>query len=132
MRYISAQMSALYGSDLWIRNALQANDMAERLAHGLADLAARHGRRAVAQPHTGPWADSPATGPLPRLVYPAAANALFVQLPPAIIDEFREAHFCYVSDVPKSIVRLMCGWDTTIGDIDALLATLDRLMGALD
>lgn len=34
-RYLSAQLLALLENDLWLRNAAQANAMAQRLAHGL-------------------------------------------------------------------------------------------------
>src|SRR5579884_4020946 len=39
MRFVSAQFVALLSEDLWRRNALQANDMAKRLASGAARIA---------------------------------------------------------------------------------------------
>jgi threonine aldolase len=129
MRYISAQMAALYGTDLWIRNALHANAMAVRLAEGIEAIAERYQDGVMATPTMDAWPDSQADGPLPRLMYPTPANALFVQLPAAIVEELRDEHFFYVTDVPRSIVRLMCTWDSTEADIDAFLASLDRHMG---
>lgn len=129
MRYISAQMAALYGTDLWIRNALQANAMAARLVEGIEAIAERYQDGALATPHAGAWPDSTASGPLPRLMYPAPANALFVQLPAVIVNDLRDEHFFYVNDVPRSVVRLMCTWDTEAADIDRFLASLERLMG---
>jgi threonine aldolase len=128
MRYISAQMAALYGSDLWIRNALQANAMAARLSAGIEAIAERYQGGPASAPTAGAWADSPASGPLPRLMYPAPANALFVQLPAHIVQELQDEHYFYVNDVPRSVVRLMCTWDTEEADIDRFLASLEGLM----
>ena len=39
MRFVSAQLIALYGTDLWLRSATHANAMATRLAAGVEPLA---------------------------------------------------------------------------------------------
>ncbi|WP_125100681.1 threonine aldolase family protein [Leucobacter chromiireducens] len=100
MRYISAQLLALYGSDLWHRSASHANAMAARLADGIA---------AIEQI---------------RIAQPVASNAVFATMPAATAARAQE-RFAFGSwPGDPDLYRLMCAWDTTPEDVDALLAAL--------
>lgn len=104
-RFVSAQLLALFDGDLWLRNARQANAMAARLRAGIdAGVAA---------------------GALPGVV-PAFAtdtNGVFVTLPGRVADVLRE-QFAFADWDASGLVRLMCGFDATEGEVDALLAAL--------
>lgn len=104
MRYIAAQFSALFGTDLWWRLASHANEMARHLARELADVSE------VA------------------IVHPVEANAVFAQLPQRIISRVQDEIFFYVWEPKESIVRLMCSFDTTKEDVTILLSAIDRAL----
>lgn len=110
MRFISAQFEALLGSDrLWLRSAAHANAMATRLAERVGGL------------------------DRVEVVHPVEANAVFARLPAAAIDSLRAElggeHPFYVWDEPERVVRFVCSWDTTAGDVDALAAAVVRCAG---
>jgi threonine aldolase len=99
-RFLSAQLVELYGSPLWRTLAATANGRARRLAAGL---------RAV---------------PGVQIVYPVEANAVFVAAPPAVEAMLGERYAAQTFTVPRRAVRLMCGWDTSDADVDALVAAV--------
>ena len=94
MRFIAAQFEALLSGELWLQNARHANQMAQLL------------KREVSQ--------------IPRLkiVYEVEANGVFAQIPPQAIAKLQERYFFYVWNEAQSIVRWMCSWDTTEGDVN--------------
>jgi threonine aldolase len=102
MRFFSAQLVALYESDLWLRSAAHANDMAARLRAALHKAA-------------------PAGLSFTR---PTEANAVFATLPTAAADRIRERFRFYDWDRATGEVRWMCSWDTTEADVDAFVATI--------
>jgi threonine aldolase len=94
MRFLSAQLDALLGGDLWQRCASHANAMAARLAERVAEL------------------------PGLAITQPVESNAVFATIPaPAVTALQREFDF-YVWDGARSEVRWMCSWDTTEDDVD--------------
>ena len=97
MRFVSAQLLRLLQDDLWRDAAGHANGMARRLADGLQALG------------------------LPP-AYPVQANAVFVALPPAVTAELLRTYRFYVWDEATGVVRLMCAWQTTPAEVDALVA----------
>jgi threonine aldolase len=110
MRFLSAQLLALYDGDLWLRSAAHANAMATRLRAGI-DALEPHGISAFRA---------------------TEANAVFATLPAGVADLLRgdtqpegPFHFYDWPGVPGS-VRLMCAFDTTPDAVDALLAGLRR------
>lgn len=105
-RFLAAQFIALLQTDLWLRNARQANAMAARLAAGLQGL------------------------PGVRITQPVQANAVFAQLPPGVAEQAREHCFFYDWD-QAGTVRLMCSFDTSEADVDSLLAVLRQALGML-
>lgn len=106
MRFVSAQLIALLEGDLWLRNATHSNAMAQRLRAGVeAGLA-----------------DGSITGV--RLSRPTQANGVFATLPEGVADRLRESFRFYDWDASTGEVRWMCSFDTTEGDVDALVAAV--------
>lgn len=97
MRYVSAQLLALFEGDLWLRNATHANAMASRLGAGLAELDGV------------------------EIVQPVEANGVFAVLPRPATEALQERYRFYDWDVSRDVVRLMCSWDTTEEDVDGFL-----------
>jgi threonine aldolase len=100
MRFVAAQMLALYDGDLWLRSATHANAMAQRLRDGLAAV------------------------PGVEIALPVEANAVFAVLPPGVADRVRERYWFYDWDGRPGMVRLMCAFDTRPQDVDALVAAI--------
>jgi threonine aldolase len=98
-RFLAAQFVALLEGDLWLRNARNANAMARRLEAAVRGL------------------------PGVRVAWPVQANAVFVELPPALAVA-AEGFGAYPPDESTGLVRLMCSWDTTTEHVDALAAAL--------
>lgn len=100
MRFVSAQLLALYEGDLWLRNAGQANAMARRLEDAVRDIEGV------------------------RLTTPAQANAVFPILDAEVADRLSERFRFYPWDEALGQYRWMCAWDTTEADVDAFVAAL--------
>ena len=105
MRFVSAQLIALFEGDLWLRSARHANAMAARLAAGVADV------------------------PGVRVVQPRQANAVFAALPPGCADALREVRRFYDWDAASGVVRWMCAFDTREEDVDAFVAAVREVVG---
>ncbi len=103
-RFVSAPFAASLRDDAWIRHAQHANQMAARLAAGLA-----------------------ARGIEP--VFAREANAVFVRFSENIDSGLRaRGHGYYPFSSPVGVVsRLMCSFDTCEGAVDALLEDIDAL-----
>ena len=106
-RYLSAQFYALLEGGLWLDLACHANDMAALLAEGLQDVEGA------------------------RLVHPAEANQVFAVLPADAHDRARAAGATYFkwssldeADQDEVTIRLVCSWNTTEAEVEALLAAL--------
>ncbi len=106
MRFVSAQLLALYDGDLWLRSAAHANAMAARLRDALATI------------------------PGVEIVLPVQANAVFAVLPPGVADRVRTRYWFYDWDGRPGMVRLMCSFDTTPADVDALAAAVAAAVAA--
>lgn len=102
MRFVSAQLLALYSGDLWLRNARHANAMARRLAESLTGL------------------------PGVRIALPVEANAVFAVLPPGVADRLREEFHFYDWEHTPGLVRLMCAFDSTAVGVDRFTAAVRR------
>ncbi|MDQ1205609.1 threonine aldolase [Microbacterium sp. SORGH_AS 862] len=108
MRFVSAQLVALYEGDLWLRNASHANAMAQRLRQGVDAGLADGSIRGVSFTH------------------PTQANGLFAILPEGVAERLRESFRFYDWDESRREVRWMCSFDTTEDDIDAFVAAIAR------
>jgi threonine aldolase len=104
MRFVAAQFEVLLGTDLWLRSAVHANAMAVRLAEAVSAIDGVD------------------------VVHPVQANAVFAKLDRGAIDRLLDAwdydHPFYVWDEAENVVRWMCAWDTTDGDVDAFAAAV--------
>lgn len=109
MRFVSAQLVALYEGDLYLRNARHANAMAARL-------------RAAVEAGV---ADGSISGV--RFSQPTQANGVFAVLPDGVAEKLRESFRFYDWDASKNEVRWMCSFDTTESDVDAFVEALSRL-----
>jgi threonine aldolase len=100
MRFMSAQLLALFENDLGLRSAGHANDMAARLRSALEGV--------------------------PGLSFTQAtqANAVFAALPNDAADHIREHFRFYDWDRAAGEVRWMTAFDTTEADIDAFVAII--------
>jgi len=105
MRFVSAQLVALYEGDLWLRSARHANAMAARLAAGLAAIDGV------------------------RVTQEVAANGVFVAMSSDVARVLRERWRFY--DWTPREVRLMCAFDTSPDDVDALVDAVARAAASL-
>jgi threonine aldolase len=106
MRFVSAQLIALYGGSLWLESATHANAMAARLRAAVSGL------------------------PGVQLTQETQSNAVFAILPPGVADRVRESFRFYDWNPATGEVRWMCAFDTTPDDVDAFAAALARELGA--
>ncbi len=97
-RFVSAPFGATVGDGSWLRHAAHANAMASRLEKGLRGLK---------------W----------DVAYEVGGNAVFVRLSAEQHARLQaKGHGYYLFGAPeKRVARLMCSWDTTEEDVDALL-----------
>ena len=108
MRFVSAQLVALYEGDLYLRNARHANAMAARLRHGLEEAIAAGTIRGVG------------------FTQQTQVNGIFATLPPGAADTVRESFRFYDWDASVGEVRWVCSFDTTEADIDTLIEAVAR------
>jgi threonine aldolase len=105
MRFLAAPWVGLLESGAWLRNAAHAN----RCARMLAEQAVRV--------------------PGVRLMFPSEANAVFLEIPPRVIDGLRERGWRFYTFIGSGGARFMCSWETTRDDVDALVADMLELAG---
>jgi threonine aldolase len=98
-RYMAAQILAMLGDDLWLRNARSANAAAARLAA--------------------------AAGP-DRLIVPVEANELFIRVSAAEAQALRDQGFDFY-DWGAGAARLVTSWDSDPAHVEALAAALRAL-----
>lgn len=98
LRFVSAQLLALFETDLWLRSAQHANAMAARLLAGVESIDGV------------------------RVTQPTQSNAVFAALAPGAADRLRESYHFY--DWIGGEVRWMCAFDTTAADVDGFIAAL--------
>jgi threonine aldolase len=104
MRFVSAQLLALFEDDLHLRSAGHANAMAARLRAALEE------------------------SEIPGLSFsqPTQANAVFAVLPNDAADRIRERVRFYDWDRARGEVRWMTAFDTTEADVDAFVAVIEE------
>jgi threonine aldolase len=102
MRFMSAQLLALFDGGLGLASAAHANAMASRLRGALEELA------------------------LPGLSFsqPTQANAVFAVLPNDAADRIRARYRFYDWDRAAGQVRWMCSFDTTEADVDGFVEAI--------
>lgn len=100
MRFLAAQWLGVLKSGAWLRHAAHANHCAEVLEAQLCAL------------------------PEVNLMFPRQANAVFVQLPEAVIATLRQRGWRFYTFIGLGGVRLMCAWDTREETVYAFVADL--------
>ena len=100
-RFISAQFEGYLADDVWLRNARQANTMAQRLSQGLDAL------------------------PGIELAYPTQSNEVFVRMPRSLIKALAQQGI-KVNDeeLDGKAMRFVTAWDTSETEVDDLLMVL--------
>lgn len=108
MRFVSAQLLALFEGDLYLRSAGHANAMAARLRESLDALLAAGEISGL------------------RFSRPTQANAVFAVLENDVADRIREKVRFYDWDRAAGEVRWMTAFDTTPDDVDAFVDVIRR------
>jgi threonine aldolase len=98
LRFLAAPWVGLLQDGAWLRHAAHANAMAQRLEQALAGL------------------------PGLQIAFPRQANALFLLLPEEAVAELHRRGWVFYQMHNAVEHRLMCSWDTTPEDVDALVA----------
>ncbi len=106
MRFVSAQLIALYDGDLWLRNARHANAMATRLRAAVAGV------------------------PGVEFTQDTQSNGVFVTLPAGIANPLRREYAFYDWDAGRREARWMCSFDTSEADVDAFAALVKAQVAA--
>jgi threonine aldolase len=103
MRFVSAQLLALFENNLGLSSATHANTMARRLRDALEERIS--------------------SGAISGLSFsaPTQANAIFAVLDPEVSDRIRQTFRFYDWDRSAGEVRWMCSFDTTDADIDGFV-----------
>ena len=107
MRFVSAQLLALFDGDVWHQNAVRANAMAARLRDAVAAI------------------------PGVQITRSVDANAVFAVLPADVTERLQQQFRFYTWNEMTGEVRWMASWDTTEEDIDAFAAAVAAEMGAV-
>jgi threonine aldolase len=105
-RFIAVQFEALLRDELWRSKASHANAMAAMLTEGLRQL------------------------PAVQITKPVQANVVFARIPQEWNEPLMNQYPFYVWKHKDNEVRLMCAWDTTAVEVEALLAAMKRLQNA--
>ncbi|BBX18642.1 threonine aldolase [Mycolicibacterium duvalii] len=102
-RFVAAQFLAFLRDDLWLRTATHANAQAAQLGAGFQRLGL-------------------------RLACPVEANEVFVELDAETHRRLGEYYAVHQPDLEVPVVRFVCAWSTTDGEIDDVLNTLRGLL----
>lgn len=104
-RFVAAQLEAVLDGDLWRELAARANAMALRLGAGIREV------------------------PGFTQVRPVETNAVFVEIPAALVAPLQQHASFHLWDAPHGIVRWMTAWDTSPERIDGFVAAAASLAG---
>lgn len=104
MRFVSAQFIAYLENDLWKRNALHANRMAQMLATEIGKI------------------------PEIQITQKVESNGVFAIVPPHIIKPLQEQFFFYMWNEATHEVRWMTAFDTTENDIANFVSAIKTLI----
>ncbi len=103
MRFLSAPWIGLLQEGALQRHAGHANRCAKQLAEGLQRI------------------------PGVKRVHPTEANAVFVQMPQALVEGLRERGWQFYTFIGSGHARFMCSWSTRPEDVDALIAEIQAI-----
>lgn len=100
LRYLSCQFTAYLTDELWLKNALHANAMAELLYEGLLEFPDVHFTQKM------------------------ESNQLFLTMPRRVIDKLLQKYFFYFWDEANNEIRFVTSFDTMEKDIEELLQSV--------
>lgn len=103
MRFLAASFLGLLESDIWLHNARHANRCAKRLADQISNI------------------------PGVSLLFPCEANAVFVEMPMSWLEQLRDEGWVFYTFIGLGGARLMCSWNTTEKEIEALIACVQKI-----
>ncbi|MBN1952308.1 MAG: low specificity L-threonine aldolase [Bacteroidales bacterium] len=104
MRFIAAQFLAYFENDLWKKNALHSNRMAQKLFHAVKDIEGV------------------------TITQEVQANGVFAIIPGYAIPLLQDAYFFYVWNDKTGEVRWMTSFDSTEEDIDRFAGRLKEIL----
>lgn len=104
MRYLSAQFLGLLETGAWLKYAAHANDCAAYLEAKLTQISEL------------------------SLLFPRQANAVFVEMPPALIQALHQQGWHFYTFIGVGGARFMCSWNTTYASIDRLVAAIQQTL----
>ena len=103
MRFLAAPWAGMLESGVLLDNARHANSMARLLAQLLTRIEGI------------------------RLVHPVEGNAVFVQLPEALIDALHDAGWHFYTFIGSGHARFMCSWQTRETEVREFAAEVDKI-----
>ena len=106
MRFIAAPWVGLLESGAWLAHARHANACAKRIESGLREVEGV------------------------EIIAPIEANAVFAQLPSAMLEGLRERGWHFYTFIGEGGARFMCSWETAEEDVAALLSDVQELAAA--
>jgi len=104
MRFIAAQFNRYLSSDLWLKNASHANNMAKLLAKEVEKI------------------------PKIKITQKVESNGVFAIVPKEYIPVLQKDFFFYVWDEGTSEVRWMTSFDTTEEDVRSFVSLLKQVV----
>ena len=104
MRFLAAPWIGLLKDQIWLRNAQNANQCARYLADQIEAL------------------------PEVELIGKTEANAVFLQLPAAAMDQLRRRGWSFYTFIGPETARLMCSWNTKPEDVDHFVTELKECL----
>ena len=104
MRFLSAPWVGMLQNGAWLKNGAQGNRMAEYLEQLLSGV------------------------PGVEFLSPRRVNSVFVKLQPHWAQALRERGWLFYTFIGAGGARLMCSWDTTPADCEALVADLKQIV----
>jgi threonine aldolase len=102
MRFVSAQLEALFKDGLWLRHAAHANALARRLADGITRI------------------------PGAEILDPAEANLFYVRMPEPVLAALEADGFKFYREGGPRTIRLVTAFNTDPADVDAFVAAASR------
>lgn len=105
MRFLAAPYVGMLQNDVWLKYARQANGMAQLLNDKLSQLDGV------------------------KILFPRQANAVFAELPEAIIRGLWDRGWMFYTFIGTGGCRFMCSWDTTEQDVLDFVADAKSLLG---
>lgn len=100
MRFLAAPWVGLLRDGAWLRHAGHANKIASALENAASGV------------------------PGVKVLFPREANAVFLELPPAVAAGLRQRGWIFYDFIGSGGCRFMCAWDHTLEDVERLVGDM--------